>query len=409
MTDSKEKTVVRIVALMIALGGLVYGGGAVLGRSKLAAGKLSPLVLPRPSIYLRFSHRSHLSRKRMKCRACHQSALSSKRSSDRLIPPKKSCLRCHPDAKVPKGFGRKGNRDTETCRKCHTKFYPNGFPVPSQIPKPKITFSHLLHRRKGETCLSCHAGAAKSTRAASRHLPSMSKCRGCHRRRKASIHCLTCHEKRSAKRLRTKFKQGKLTPSSTLGLLNHTPTFRNSHAAAARSHRKRCRACHSDGSCLRCHGGRRKVLSVHPGNYRLKHGSIARRRPQRCKACHTRQRFCLGCHQRAGVSPTSKKPGYGPQGKKKYHPAGWASTASRSRARNRHAIHAKRGIGACVGCHRESTCIRCHATSRVGGYGRNPHGRGFAGSTRCRRASKRNKRACLKCHPASSRRLRCFK
>lgn len=373
------------------------------------AQSVSPVVLPRPFVPLRFSHAKHLSRQGLRCAACHPRAHRSKNSTDVLTAKKKSCLKCHPEARVPPGFGRRGHRQNKRCRRCHTRFYPNGFPLPSRWPKPRLTFSHALHGRKGVGCAKCHPGVKKSRKPGRLHLVRMASCRACHRRRNASLRCVSCHRKKNSHRLQTAFKEGKLKPSGTLGLLNHTAGFRRQHKKAATAHRKQCRYCHTRSTCLRCHGGLRKVLSIHPGNYRLRHGAEARRRPQRCKACHTRQRFCLGCHQRMGVSSTSNNPAYGPRGRKKYHPRNWASALSRARTRNRHAIHARRSIGACVGCHRESTCQRCHATRSVGGYGHSPHGSGFARSTRCRRAVRRSKRACLKCHRVTDRHLRCLK
>lgn len=369
--------------------------------------RLSPVVFPAPKFALHFSHKTHMEAGRLTCRSCHQAQWGSSRSADVSLVKKKSCLACHPEAKVPKGFGAKGNRDISRCKKCHSQFYRNGFPQKTVYPKPRVRFSHVLHRRKGVGCDECHGGVRKSTALGALHYPKMATCRACHQKRSASVRCTSCHRRKSAKRVRTHYPEGKLVPSRTLGVLDHTVRFKQKHAVAARSHRKDCRACHADSTCLRCHGGTKRVMSIHPANYRLRHASDARGKRQRCKSCHTRQRFCLGCHSRMGVAPTSNKPAYGPVGRKKFHPKNWASTASRSRSRNRHAVHAKRSVGACVGCHRESTCVKCHGSRGVGGHGVSPHGRTFKRSSRCRVAVRRNKRVCLKCHRSTSAHLRC--
>ncbi len=375
--------------------------------SRVHRSRTSPVVFPRPKYKLNFNHALHLKAGRMRCSSCHSAKSTSRKSGEVLLVGKKSCISCHPEAEVPPGFGAAGKRDTTTCLKCHTSFYPTGFPEKSLYPKPRITFSHELHRKQSVSCETCHAGVEKSTRLGEPHLPRMAQCRSCHTNRKVSVRCTTCHERRTSRLLRTDFPEGKLVPSNTLGLLNHSASFEKNHAAAARSHREECRMCHTDSTCLNCHGGVKRVMSIHPGNYRLNHAADARRQQTRCQSCHTRQRFCIGCHSRMGVSPTSNNPSYGPLGRKKFHPENWASTAARSPARNRHAVHARRSSGTCVGCHRESTCARCHSTTGVGGYGVNPHGRGFGRSPRCRTAVKRNKRVCLNCHSADSQRLLC--
>lgn len=238
-------------------------------------------------------------------------------------------------------------------------------------------------------------------------LPRMKQCMDCHHRRKVADKCTTCHLKRDGHRMRVRYPEGKLIPTSSLGILAHGADFGRKHRVAAGARKKDCMACHTQRSCLRCHAGVRKVFSIHGANYRLRHGAEARRNATRCQSCHTRQRFCLGCHQRLGVSKQSPKSPYASTGPLRHHPADWSSSTARGLRRNRHAVHARRNLGACVGCHRESTCIRCHGSRTIRGLGVNPHPPNFGKSRRCRVLAQRNKRACIKCHMSSEPALRC--
>ena len=62
-----------------------------------------------------------------------------------------------------------------------------------------------------------------------------------------------------------------------------------------------------------------------------------------------------------------------------------------------------------MSCHREETCVNCHSTfgtASGGSLGTNPkadpHPPNWQGSGKCKAIVARNKRVCLKCHPASS-------
>jgi len=360
----------------------------------------SPIVFPRPTIRLRFNHALHVGTMHLACTRCH------KEKAGRMTVSMASCTTCHAEAVIPKGFGRAGHRSHKTCSKCHQSYYANGFPRPTLYPKSHIRFPHHLHvTQSGASCTTCHGGVAGQTRLGGRHVPKMATCVSCHRRRRVASECTTCHERRDSRHLRVHFSRGTLKPGASLGLLEHGPTFRRHHGAAARSRQRTCQSCHEQSTCLKCHAGQRKVLSIHPGNYVLRHGSDARAHPGRCQACHTKQRFCLDCHRRMHV--TSDHPADRFRRRAHFHPPNWASAASRSLAHNRHAIHARRNLGSCVSCHRQSTCIRCHASRGVGGYGWNPHGPGFAHSRRCRMLVKRNRRTCLKCHRRFDPHLQC--
>lgn len=408
-----------------ALLGLLGGGADVLAEAPGAPQRALPaaIVSPPPRVPLRFDHGKHRG-EGFACTTCHGRARTSSSAADVILPRKKACLGCHDEAKVPAGHGVPGKRDTAACKKCHTAFNANGFPEPVRWPAPRFRFSHQLHVGHGTPCLECHQGVDRARRdgvPGGLHLPRMRHCFRCHRGgtalggdrdmaprrrapgarpapRRASARCVTCHEREPGGRIRARFPEGALRPGPSLPHLAHGPTFARDHRVAARAHRGECEACHRQDQCLRCHGGVRRPASIHLGNWTLLHGREARANRQKCQSCHTRQRFCASCHRRVGLNPSSTRSPYGLPRLQRFHGDRWASSTSRGVAVNRHAVQARRNVGACASCHREADCLRCHARTRVGGLGRSPHTPGFRHSRRCRKLLRTNRRACLKCH-----------
>ena len=121
------------------------------------------------------------------------------------------------------------------------------------------------------------------------------------------------------------------------------------------------------------------------------HAVEARLATQKCTSCHREQSFCLGCHQRLGVSmsgPTGvREPG-------RFHPpkSEWSEAP---RKPGHHSFEAERNLNACVSCHIERDCVVCHGATGVGG-GFNPHRASFAAG--CNTQFKRNPRPCFVCH-----------
>lgn len=394
---ARRAAVLVLAAPLVAMLGWL-GGVRAAPPVRPARKASTALVFPQPHRALRFSHAKHAG---FSCAQCHPRAKTSVRSSDKLRPGKAACVSCHPEATPTKPSGRSGGlRRRRTCAKCHRQIDARGVPRMGRWPRPRVRFSHKLHADRGVACQRCHAGVARAGFASPTHLPAMRVCLGCHtgRPKEAPRRCATCHARLPGGRVRTHYPEGVLRPGPSLPSLDHGPTFRRHHGAAARSHRRTCESCHARATCLRCHGGLRRPASIHVGDYIHRHGREARANRQRCKACHTRQRFCLSCHQRMGVARSNAASPYRTPGLQHFHGPNWASSTAKGVAFNRHAIHARRSVGTCVSCHRERDCMRCHARRRVGGLGRSPHGPGFRGSRRCRVMLRRNQRACLKCH-----------
>jgi len=91
-----------------------------------------------------------------------------------------------------------------------------------------------------------------------------------------------------------------------------------------------------------------------------------------------------------------------PFGNKTFHPAGWADHSAAGKPQH-HAWQAQRNLRQCVACHRQETCLECHASnlSEAGKRGQmwvSPHPPDWAGSNRCQALADRNLRMCLRCH-----------
>ncbi len=232
----------------------------------------------------------------------------------------------------------------------------------------------------------------------------MARCRACHERRGVSNRCAACHLTGKDGRLRTSFSSGKLLPRGTLQGAAHGPLFSKDHAVVARKKKRFCDSCHRPATCLRCHAGSLRPMSIHSGDYVQRHAMDARRDQPRCSSCHRSQSFCLSCHQRLGVGRETKGSGFAPHTAQSFHPPGFSGY---QRGPGHHSNSARRNIRTCSSCHGESTCLRCHGGKASGKAGFSPHAPGFGGSKKCRSLSARNRRVCLKCHQSGDSNIDC--
>ena len=297
------------------------------------------------------------------------------------------------------------------------------------MPRPNLKFNHRLHATRGLGCALCHTAAAGQGMVTRADLPMMASCLGCHDGKQATARCGACHLTQPDGRLQVQLATaatiaaggvGLLQPSGSLrGFDAHGPTFRRDHAQAGRDE-KYCLSCHRRNECVDCHGGVVRPPDIHPADYVSLHVVDARRNVPDCSSCHRLQTFCVGCHQRTGVSadPSGGRPGVKADnpfgtgtGVKQFHPPGWARDTGgaviATPRPNSHSVQARRNIRACVSCHREESCLTCHSTDPTRGPTFSPHGPNFAATARCRFLSSRNQRACLKCHALGSAEIDC--
>ena len=374
------------------LSGAVAAAALLLAGRALAQTTPSPIIIPKPSIPLSFSHPEHL-RLGMKCLSCHTEVTKSIDSADNLLPKEAICLNCH-NVKAPnpaKAFPK------AACDTCHPGFdrERDGKPQPIVLPPPRLRMTHRSHALLGIVCADCHRNMERQTEPSpgprgvtwSARIPTMSICIDCHDGASAPAACTTCHLAEDDGRIVTDFPEGKLAPIGRYRDDDHRdPNWKFRHSFAARD-QAYCYSCHATSDCLDCHAGAEKPVGIHPGNYLLLHSRDALTGADNCLGCHEGGVGCQKCHDTVGVTEASSV-AQGRLTTGRIHPDGWASFAV---GPDHHAVSARNSINACVSCHSEQDCIRCHSTRtmRV-----NPHPPGFTGKT----LAGRNDKACSKCH-----------
>jgi hypothetical protein len=263
-----------------------------------------------------------------------------------------------------------------------------------------MVFNHKKHVARNINCQQCHGEVQEYEEATRDQLPRMRGCFGCHQhpdaanRGDAKSACETCHLKGGGTdggRLRTTFASGAMEPPRWMHNAGHGPDFVQRHKFVAANDSQFCANCHKEEFCTGCHDGRVRPRNIHPNDYLNMHAVEGRLATQKCTSCHREQSFCLGCHQRLGVS-MSGPPGVREAGR--FHPpkSEWSDAPRRP---GHHSFEANRNLNACVSCHIERDCVVCHGGAGIGG-GFNPHIAGFAGG--CSTQFRRNPRPCYVCH-----------
>lgn len=350
-----------------------------------------PAVYPPQQLPLRFSHRQHLERGAT-CSTCHPSVRASGQTADRNLPGHPECGACHDLEAARRGEQVK---PAASCSTCHPGFDPSVRKIPARVELPPATvkFSHQLHLAQKVDCAVCHAGVEQADLATTRHLPKMKVCLECHDGVRASAECKSCHAALPGGRLQLSFISGLLRPmrGNPLGM-DHGARFDLDHGARAAAARETCMACHAEHQCQACHDALQRPLSIHPGDYLTLHPVDARLNATDCSSCHRAQSFCVACHARAGVmSAIDVHPSL--RGDAVVHPDRFEFVTDRASPRH-HGVQAARDLQSCISCHREESCMACHASR--GPDRANPHGPGFQAA--CRSIAAKNDRSCVRCH-----------
>lgn len=367
----------------------------------------SPAIFPPQRLTIRFNHKLHVKELGVSCKTCHEGAVTSHSAADALTPSPTLCDACHGTDHADRDAVAAGTGDLGQCAFCHIGYAPgDGNRVARfEIPPPNLIFSHAKHAARNIGCQQCHGHVEELELATRDQLPRMRGCFSCHQhpdsaaRGDAKSACETCHVKGGAReggRIKTVFATGVLSPPRWMLNAEHSPDFIERHKYVAASDSQFCSNCHKEDECVACHDGRVRPRSVHPSDYLNMHAVEARLATQRCTSCHQEQSFCLGCHQRMGVTMSGpsavREPG-------RFHPpkAIWSDGP---RSPGHHGFEAMRNLNACVSCHIERDCVVCHGGQGIGG-GFNPHRGGFAAE--CGTQLRRNPRPCYVCHdPGSS-------
>jgi hypothetical protein len=282
-----------------------------------------------------------------------------------------------------------------------------------RAPKPSLHFNHEMHLTgpMSATCQDCHGDMSKTRLATTLQLPDEADCLKCHDGFAATDRCGACHPTEASGRLVVRAIDDRTMPAlvphgqSSWGVA-HDLAFVEDHSGVSKANPQLCAQCHDDTFCTDCHAGSIRPMRIHSGDYMTLHALDARARTQDCQACHRTQAFCLGCHERLGFGDDEDSP-FGVGGSLRFHPDGWAGPPGVPQS---HAQAAQRNMGACASCHDEDSCLACHATTggALPGLGVNPHGPGFAVSSRCNALASHNRRVCLKCHAPGDPSLDCF-
>lgn len=362
----------------------------------------SAAIYPAQKLTLRFNHKFHVSEQKLKCESCHKGATTSESVQDRLVPKGTTCDGCHGTEHSDLNKVEAGDDEMGKCNFCHLGYREgDGNRVAKlDIPRPNMTFNHKKHVARNINCAQCHGEVQELELATRDQLPRMRGCFGCHQhpdsanRGEAKSACETCHIKGGATeggRLKTAFASGTMIPPRWLHNAQHSPDFVQRHKYVAANDSQFCANCHKEDFCVACHDGRVRPRNIHPNDYLNMHAVEGRLAMQKCTSCHREQSFCVGCHQRLGVSMS------GPAGVResgRFHPpkTEWSDPPRRP---GHHAFEAMRNLNACVSCHIERDCVVCHGGAGIGA-GFNPHMGGFTSS--CATQFRRNPRPCYVCH-----------
>ena len=317
----------------------------------------------------RFPHRVHLAELdcgkpgKPECLSCNSCHAVSERDRAHKLPESELCAQCHRD----EGHSVRAVLDAQPAR-----------------VSGEIHFNHDQHltmKSLAGQCVPCHAGVVEPGRST---LPPMNQCFSCHEHEQQwkRGECVPCHVQADMER----------TLPQTF--LRHDQNFSRVHGQLARQQQQLCQACHSQAQCDDCHD-LSQTLSiekrqperidrrfVHRGDFIVRHAIEAESQPARCQRCHTAE-TCDACHVARGVSANRL-------GSANPHPPGWVGTNPNTRSF--HGREARRDILACASCHDQgpaTNCIRCH---QVGGFGGNPHPRGW------RSSQSESSQMCRYCH-----------
>ena len=273
----------------------------------------SEAVYPPQKLTLRFNHKFHVEQQNLQCKTCHANATTSESVADHLTPRATTCDGCHGTEHDDLNKVKPGDEAMGKCNFCHVGYKEGdgNLVAKFEIPRANMVFNHKTHVARNINCQQCHGEVQEIELATRDQMPRMRGCFGCHQHPEAAARgeakgaCETCHIKGGATeggRLKTVFASGSLQPPRWLHNSQHTPDFVQRHKYVAANDSQFCANCHKEEFCTACHDGRVRPRNIHPNDYLNMHAVEGRLATQKCTSCHREQNFCLGCHQRLGVS-----------------------------------------------------------------------------------------------------------
>jgi len=129
-----------------------------------------------------FSHRLHVSEKRLSCVMCHPGALNTAHAG---IPPLETCMLCHSRIITE-------HPQIRDLRAHYEEKKPVEWKRVNTLPD-YVFFVHETHLRAGFDCGKCHGDVSGMDRVQLAHDFKMGFCVQCHRDEGYSHDCFTCH------------------------------------------------------------------------------------------------------------------------------------------------------------------------------------------------------------------------
>jgi hypothetical protein len=166
----------RVGALLGAIALMLSGAMALAYFEYFTSGLGPPQPIP-------FSHRFHVSTKRVSCMMCHNGAVNTDRAG---VPPLETCMLCHKRIIVDYPEIEKLREHYEANRPVRWAHVNN------RVPE-FVYFSHQRHVRSGIDCGQCHGDIAGMDRVATPQQFQMGFCVQCHRDNNVSHDCYICH------------------------------------------------------------------------------------------------------------------------------------------------------------------------------------------------------------------------
>ena len=130
-----------------------------------------------------FSHRFHVTEKKLSCVMCHPGALDSERAG---VPPLETCMLCHKKIIVR-------HPEIVKLREHYDEHRPVEW-VHLNVMQQFVYFDHGVHVQAGFDCSKCHGDVSGMDRVQPVHdLNYMGFCVQCHRDEGFSHDCFICH------------------------------------------------------------------------------------------------------------------------------------------------------------------------------------------------------------------------
>ncbi len=343
------------------------------------------------------------------CLDCHEIAL------EHLEAPDSSCATCH----VPLAEAVRLSEEALRTWVAPPSHEQPGFAArsghgllaiePFGVPAPDTVAANCATCHARDFCVQCHVDApeqaairalspdrrslvhtASLTAPASHDTPDFlsahgptaaaapQECRSCHTQES----CLVCHGVTpdvAREMYRAASDRGTGAVVERHPPVSHRGDFTERHGTAASARTQTCASCHAREDCLQCHRpAARGSPGYHPADFLVRHPTMAYTRATSCSDCHNPRGFCVDCHEAAGLTA-------GQRLTRGFHDAIPVFSAG-------HGPAARQSLESCVSCHAERDCLPCHAAQ--GGRRFNPHGPGFDAE----RQARKNVEVCTVCH-----------